>query len=201
MSRSSARSKPLLGRRSSRCSPSSAPAGRRFLRRETRQRKIIPPDETLHRLMSLNADIERLVYRYNRRCRAVRGGCRPLEVGSRHLTGAPANLRSGLLYAPVDPMRGRRASEGAHAHMGRHFHDRRGSPALEQGAAQGGLAARRRGDRRANQGQACPAQFTQIFSFTPDPNQIHINGVPFLQEGRCATSRTRSGMRWTQVAL
>src|SRR6266566_628855 len=46
----------------------------------------------------------------------------------------------------------------------------------------------------------CQAPFAKIFLFAPDPNQFTDSPVPFRQEGRCATSSTWSGMRWTRAA-
>ena len=40
----------------------------------------------------------------------------------------------------------------------------------------------------------------QNFLLTPTPNQHYSDLVPPHSEGRCATSRTRSGMRWTLAA-
>ena len=56
--------------------------------------------------------------------------------------------------------------------------------------------------RRANQFVfcqfACPAPFAKIFSFRPDPNQMHIRVVPSHRGADRASSRTRGGMRWTR---
>src|SRR6266436_6238373 len=46
---------------------------------------------------------------------------------------------------------------------------------------------------------ACPAPFAKIFPFAPDPNQFHVSHCPAPKEGRCATSSTRGGMRWTRA--
>src|ERR1700694_6042883 len=57
--------------------------------------------------------------------------------------------------------------------------------------------------RRANHfvfsEMACPAPFAKIFSFRPDPNQMHIHYrlVPTRGADR-ASSRTRGGRRWTR---
>jgi len=42
---------------------------------------------------------------------------------------------------------------------------------------------------------------SKIFRFAATPNQIYINSRPAPLEGRCATSSTRGGMRWTRMAL
>ena len=58
--------------------------------------------------------------------------------------------------------------------------------------------------RRANHfvfsEMACPAPFAKIFPFAPDPNQFNVSHRPVPKEGRCATSSTRGGMRWTWAA-
>jgi hypothetical protein len=61
------------------------------------------------------------------------------------------------------------------------------------------LAAAR--TRRANHSQPCPALFAKIFWFSERANQFFIRAIPFHTEGRCATSPTRSGMRWTLTVL
>jgi hypothetical protein len=43
------------------------------------------------------------------------------------------------------------------------------------------------------------APFAKIFLFSPDPNQMHIQGVPCPQEGRFAiVTDVGCGMRWTR---
>src|ERR1700722_18717039 len=41
--------------------------------------------------------------------------------------------------------------------------------------------------------------FSEFF-LTPNPNQQYSDLVPPHSEGRCATSRTQGGMRWTRAA-
>src|SRR5258706_7199724 len=38
----------------------------------------------------------------------------------------------------------------------------------------------------------------EIFSFAPDPNQLHIQTVSSHSRGVSRSSRTRGGMRWTR---
>src|ERR1700681_3223623 len=45
---------------------------------------------------------------------------------------------------------------------------------------------------------ACLAPVAKIFRFEFLPNHLYIRRRPFPLEGRCATSSTRDGMRWTQ---
>jgi hypothetical protein len=65
------------------------------------------------------------------------------------------------------------------------------------------LVGRPTATRRANhfvrRATACPALFAKIFWFSERPNQVYIPTIPSHTEGRCATSRTRSGMRWTRM--
>src|SRR5437667_8924150 len=46
---------------------------------------------------------------------------------------------------------------------------------------------------------ACPAPFAKIFLFQPEANQFTDSRRPVPKEGRCATSSTRGGMRWTRA--
>ena len=48
---------------------------------------------------------------------------------------------------------------------------------------------------------ACPVPFAKRFHFAAWPNQSHILRRPVPQRGGSRSSRTRDGMRWTQVAL
>jgi hypothetical protein len=48
---------------------------------------------------------------------------------------------------------------------------------------------------------ACPVLFAKRFHFAAWPNQSHILRRPVPQRGGSRSSRTRDGMRWTQVAL
>ena len=47
----------------------------------------------------------------------------------------------------------------------------------------------------------CLALFAKIFRFERPPNHLYIGRRPDPQEGRCATSSTRVGMRWTRRVL
>ncbi len=48
--------------------------------------------------------------------------------------------------------------------------------------------------------KSCQAPFAKIFLFSFDPNQFTDSPRPVPTEGRCATSSTWSGMRWTRAA-
>src|SRR6476646_6725060 len=48
---------------------------------------------------------------------------------------------------------------------------------------------------------ACLVPFAKIFCLAIEANQFTESRRPGPQEGRCATSSTRDGMRWTPAAL
>src|SRR6476646_833881 len=47
----------------------------------------------------------------------------------------------------------------------------------------------------------CPVLVEKIFRFSRRANHFYNSRRPDPQEGRCATSSTRAGMRWTRMAL
>jgi hypothetical protein len=47
----------------------------------------------------------------------------------------------------------------------------------------------------------CPAPFAKIFRFRRRANHFYNSRRPVPLEGRCATSSTRGGMRWTRAVL
>src|SRR5258708_37063458 len=60
-------------------------------------------------------------------------------------------------------------------------------------------AATRRANHFVRRATPCPALSEKIFWFSETANQVYIRSIPLHTEGRCATSRTRSGMRWTRI--
>ena len=59
----------------------------------------------------------------------------------------------------------------------------------------------RRANHRMSAAQdkiACPDPFGEIFLFFRSANQVYVSRCPVPEEGRCATSSTRGGMRWTR---
>jgi hypothetical protein len=60
-------------------------------------------------------------------------------------------------------------------------------------------ANQRDGQITSDYPKSCQAPFAKIFLFSPDPNQMHIQGVPCPQEGRFAiVTDVGCGMRWTR---
>ena len=62
------------------------------------------------------------------------------------------------------------------------------------------LAARRANQRRLGK-FACPVPAAKIFCFVRRANHFYNSRRPVPKEGRCATSSTREGMRWTRAAF